>query len=413
MDKQFFVQKRKSLFEAIEDRSLVVLFAGVAPQKSADERYRFTPNKNFYYMTGIESQAAVLVMEKHGRRMQETLYIEKPDPDYEKWSGRRIRKDEAAESSGIEKIEYLCDFYKLFSRMFEDFEFGNLYLDLERLEWETAQTPAQAFAAEVLGKYSFLQIRNVHYPITELRLMKSAEEVEAIRCAIDITGEGIKSMMKNCSPGLKEYALEAYFDYTLKTAGVKETGFSSIVASGINGTILHYENNDCTVPEDALVLVDAGAKYRHYNADITRTFPASGKFTDRQKLVYNIVLKAQLEVIKAIKPGVPFRELNEIVKKVYTEDCKAIGLINDDAELSRYYFHGVSHYLGLDTHDVGSREMVLKSGMVLTVEPGLYIEEEAIGIRIEDDVLVTDKGCEVLSDHIPKTVEEIEAFMVK
>lgn len=412
MDKQFFIQNRTSLFEGIEDRSLVVLFAGMPPQKSADERYRFTPNKNFYYMTGIESQAAVLVMEKLGSRMKETLYIEKPDPDLEKWNGRRIRKDEAADASGIEKVEYLCDFNGRFNRVFEDDEFVNLYLDLERLEWEMPQTPAQAFAAEASEKYPFLRIRNVHYPITELRLIKSGEEVEAISRAIGITGEGIKSMMKNCRPGMKEYVLEAHFDYTLKNAGIRDC-FSSIVASGINGTILHYENNDCTVPEDALVLVDVGAKYRHYSADITRTFPASGKFTDRQKLLYNIVLKAQNEVIKAIKPGVPFKELNDIVKKVYCEACKEIGLINDEAGLSRYYFHGVSHYLGLDTHDVGSRETVLKPGMVLTVEPGLYIEEESIGIRIEDDVLVTDEGCEVLSDHIPKTVEEIEAFMVK
>ncbi len=413
MDQHFFKRNRTKLFEAIEDKALVVLFAGEPPQKSADERYRFTPNTNFYYMTGIESQSAVLVMEKLGERLKETLYIETPDPDYEKWNGKRLRKDEAANASGIEKIEYLCDFTRKFNRLFEDDEFDMLYLDLERLDWEMPHTPAQAFAGETSRKYPFLRIKNARYPIAQLRLIKCEEEVEALCRAIGITGEGIRSMMINCRPGMMEYVLEAHFDFALKTAGVRDLGFFSIVASGQNGTILHYEANNCKVEEDALVLVDVGAKYNHYSADITRTFPASGRFTDRQKQLYNIVLEAQEAVIRAVKPGVPLMDLNGIVKQIYCEACKKIGLIQDEADISKYYMHGVSHFLGLDTHDVGGRETVLKPGMVLTVEPGIYVEEEAIGIRIEDDVLVTEEGCEVLSCGIPKTVEEIEALMLK
>ncbi len=217
--------------------------------------------------------------------------------------------------------------------------------------------------------------------------------------------------MTNAKPGMMEYEIEANFDYVLKCNGVTDYAFHTIAASGVNATVLHYSQNNTKTQEGDLILFDLGAQWNYYNADITRTFPLNGKFTERQKEIYNIVLKAMEDTMAVIRPGVPFSKLNETTRASLAEGLKGIGLIKEDSELSRYYFHGVSHYLGLDTHDVGSGEMELKPGMVLTVEPGLYIEEEKIGIRIEDDVLVTDSGYENLSKDIIKTIEDIEAFM--
>ncbi|WP_291636688.1 M24 family metallopeptidase [Clostridium sp.] len=219
--------------------------------------------------------------------------------------------------------------------------------------------------------------------------------------------------MKNSKAGMREYELEAYFDFTLKSNGVTDFAFHTIAACGKNAIILHYDQNNSELEDGKLVLFDLGAQYKYYNADITRTFPVNRKFTERQKQVYNVVLRAQ-EAVRAIaRPGILFSVLNETAKKVLAAGCIELGLINEASELSKYYFHGVSHYLGLDAHDVGSRDMKLKTGIIFTNEPGLYIEEENIGIRIEDDILITEDGCENLSKQIIKTVEEIEEFMEK
>jgi Xaa-Pro aminopeptidase len=236
--------------------------------------------------------------------------------------------------------------------------------------------------------------------------------VEKIKEAIRITQDGIRNLMKNAKPAMTENQLEAYFDFTLKTNGVKHHAFHTICASGQNGTVLHYEDNDALVEDGSLVLLDLGAQYEYYNADISHTFPVNGTFTEKQKLYYNIVLKALRETTAIIKPGLKFTALNEHTKKVLSEGLIEAGLIEKPEEISKYYYHGVSHYLGLDTHDVGIyKDRVLEPGMVLTVEPGLYIEEEGIGIRIEDDVLVTEDGHENLSADLSREVEELEAFL--
>lgn len=319
--------------------------------------------------------------------------------------------DEAKEVSGVADIDYTKNFQDYFSNLLSRFQYNNLYLDLERQQWGIPMTEAQYFAKLVIEKYPYIHIKNIFHNISDLRTIKDKEEIEVIRKAIAITKRGIEAMMKNSKEGIMEYQLEAYFDYVLTSEGVKDKAFKTIAAAGKNGTILHYGDNNSKCGENDLILFDLGAQYKYYNADISRTFPVNGKFTERQKAVYNVVLRANEEVAKAVKPGLPFSELNEIAKRVLGEGCKALGLIKEDSELSKYYFHGVSHYLGLDTHDVGDREQVLKPGMVFTNEPGLYIPEEAIGIRIEDDILVTEDGYENLSKDIIKTVEEIQEFM--
>ena len=287
----------------------------------------------------------------------------------------------------------------------------NLCLDLERQEFHISMATSQRFAKGAMERYPYLRIKNIYHEISNLRLIKSEEEIGLIREAIDITDKGIKALMKNSKVGMKEYELEAYFDFTLKSAGVTDYAFPTIVACGKNATILHYNKNKSELQDGKLILFDLGAQYKYYNADISRTFPVNGKFTERQKQVYNVVLRAQEAVTKIARPGIMFSVLNETAKTVLAEGCIELGLIKEVSELSKYYFHGVSHYLGLDTHDVGNRNIKLTAGMVLTNEPGLYIEEENIGIRIEDDLLVTEYGCENLSKQIIKTVEEIEKFM--
>ena len=413
MKKEFFATNRKKVMEQVEDNSIVILFAGEAPQKSADEAYQFTPNRNFYYLTGISREKMILMLTKINNKVEETLFIEKSDPVLAKWIGERMSSEEAKELSGIADIQYLEDFEAKCNRLVLTYDMQNAYLDLERRDYNSLLTKAQSFAGEINGKYPSLRVKNIYNVLFNLRAVKTEEEVENIRKAIEITHSGIKNAVSNMKPGMVEYEIEAYFDFTLKCSGVTDKAFNTIAASGANATVLHYSQNNTKTKDGDLILFDLGAQWNYYNGDISRTFPLNGKFTERQKEIYNIVLKAQLATIEAIKPGVPFTRLNEITREVLAEGLIGLGIIKESSELSKYYYHGVSHHLGLDTHDVGSREAELQPGMLLTVEPGLYIPEENIGIRIEDDVLVTENGNENLSKDIMKTVEEIEAFMSK
>ncbi|KOA18563.1 Xaa-Pro aminopeptidase [Clostridium homopropionicum DSM 5847] len=413
MNKEFYIKNRKNLSDKLEDNSILVLFAGKAPYKSADETYQFTPNRNFYYLTGIDRENIVLVITKKNSVVSEMIFVEESDPVMARWVGEKITEMEAKQVSGVVEIDYTKNFLDYFSNLLSRFQYKNIYLDLERQQWDIPMTEAQSFAKLARERYPYIEIKNIFHNISDLRTIKDKEEIESIRKAVDITKSGLEIMMKNSKPGMMEYQIEAYFDYVLTSEGVKDKAFKTIAAAGKNGTILHYSENNSKCEENDLILFDLGAQYQYYNADITRTFPVSGKFTERQKQVYNVVLKANEEVAKAVKPGIPFTKLNEIAKKVLSEGCKELGLIKEESELIKYYFHGVSHFLGLDTHDVGEREQELKAGMVFTNEPGLYIPEESIGIRIEDDILVTEDGCEVLSKNIIKTVEEIENFMAR
>jgi Xaa-Pro aminopeptidase len=411
MNKEFFIRNRENILESIKDNSMLILFAGEAPQKSADEAYSFTPNRNFYYMTGISRNNMILMITKINNKVNQRLFIEKADPVLEKGIGKRMTVGEATEASGIDNIQFLEDFQENIARLMLTYDMKNLYLDLEKRGFDSIPTPSHMFAKMIQDKYPQLKMKNIYQDICSLRLIKTEEEIAEMKRAIEITHEGIKSLMTNAKPEMMEYQIEANFDYVLKCSGVTDYAFKTIAASGVNATVLHYSQNNTKTEDKDLILFDLGAQWNYYNADISRTFPLNGRFTERQKEFYNIVLKAMDDTMAVIKPGVPFTRLNEVTRQSLADGLKKIGLIKEDAELSKYYFHGVSHYLGLDTHDVGSREIELKPGMVLTVEPGLYIEEEKIGIRIEDDVLVTENGCENLSKNIIKKIEDIEAFM--
>lgn len=413
MDKKFFINNRKKLVETLEDNSVLLLFAGQAPYKSADELYQFIPNRNFYYLTGIDESKVILLISKINGNVSERLFIQRPDEVMAKWVGATITEEEAEELSGINSIDYLDNFERNIGSIVGFSRIEKIYLDLERQELRKTMTESEEFARIIVEKYPYIGIKNIYHDIAELRMIKSDEEIERIKKALEITNQGILFMLDNINPGMMEYEIEAYFDFALKKRGITNKAFDTIAASGKNATILHYVDNNCKAKDGDLILFDLGAEYKYYKGDISRTFPVNGKFTERQKTIYNIVLKAQRAVEEAAKPGVPFKDLNEIAKKVLAEGCKDIGLIKEDKEISKYYYHSVSHYLGLDTHDVGIYNLELKPGMVITNEPGLYIEDEGIGIRIEDDLLITENGCENLSKFIIKTVEEIEDYMDK
>ena len=258
-------------------------------------------------------------------------------------------------------------------------------------------------------------IKNIFSIFGELRLVKSEEEVDNIKKAISITIEGIEALMKNSKAGIKEYQLESYFDFVCKNNGVKDFAFKTIAAAGKNAATLHYVANDSELKDGDLIQFDLGAQYNFYNADISRAFPVNGKFTERQKAVYNAVLKVNEEIINDIKPGKTFRDINKKATDLIAEECIKLGLIKEKSEVSKYYFHSIGHSLGLDTHDLETpnRDITFKEGVVYTVEPGIYIEEENMGIRIEDDILVTKDGVVNLTSGMIKTVEEIETFMAK
>ncbi|MBQ4347499.1 MAG: aminopeptidase P N-terminal domain-containing protein [Firmicutes bacterium] len=395
-----FEKNRKKLFALLEEGDAAVLFCGDPVLREGDDFYPFTPGSNFYYLTGIEAPGAVLVMEKTGEKCR--LYIAPPNGETAKWVGENMSAEEAKFISGIKDIKYNENIWE---------KLADKLKTAKRVYSEAGPRGGDEFA-------KIISFENIIPLMAELREIKEDWEIEKTQRAIDITERGIAAMMQTSRPGLYEYEIESAFDEKLKRSGVFEKAFESIVAAGKNGTVLHYTQNNSQTKDGDLLLCDLGASFEHYRADITRTFPVNGRFTDRQRKVYEVVLCANKKVIAAVKPGIEAAGLNEIVIDIYFDALKEWGLIKERSEVSRYYYHRVSHFLGLLTHDItGTRsepewkDTVLKPGMLLTVEPGLYIPEWEIGIRIEVDVLVTEEGCRVLSENIIKEADEIEEFM--
>lgn len=414
MKTEFVTNNRNKVFKRMLDNSVLILFAGHAPYKRGDEKYEFSPDRNFYYVTGIDRENQIIMFLKTESARSATLYIERDNGYLAKWVGANMTEDEARLESGIEEISYLDKFYGDLSDTVFKNNIKHIYIDLENREWDAAESESLKFANEFRKKYPAVDMIDAYPFFADLLMIKEPYELDLMRKAVKITTDGLEAMMKNARPGMYEYELEAYFDFVLTKNGVTDKAFKTIVASGERGTILHYSKNNCMTKDGDLVLVDCGAQYGWYCGDITRTFPVNGKYTPLQKQIYDIVLEGQRRVIETIRPGVKFSRLNETLKEFYFEELKNLGLVSSPEEVSKYYFHGVSHYLGAETHDIGRYgDRTLVPGMVLTVEPGLYIEEYGIGIRTEDDALVTENGCELLSNGFMKTTEEIEEFMGK
>ena len=386
--------------------------------KSLDASYPFFVDRNFYYLTGIDRENMILVLRKSASGdVSETLYIEPYDEVLAKWVGGRMRAAEATEISGIRSIRDVESFSGDLNGIVNGSRgLGKMrfWLDLWRHRADQADTPAHTLAARLQSRYPAVEILDIFGTLAAMRAVKDEEELALMRRAQETTRVAIEAMMGQAYPGINESELEGAFDFALLKQGVREHAFTSIVAGGGRATTLHYEENNQVVEDGQLVLIDLGSAEKHYCADISRTFPVNGKFTPRQKEIYNTVLEAQRLVIAAAKPGLTTRDLNQMVVDFYESKLDELGLRVDGKGVRDYYYHSVSHSLGLDTHDICTeRERTLRPGMVITVEPGLYIEAEGIGIRIENDILITEEGCIDLSVDIPVTVEQIEALMAK
>ncbi len=404
MNKQFFTKNRENLFNLLEDKSIVILCAGAAPIKSADEDYKFTPNRNFYYLTGINEDRDICILIKDGSICDELLIINKYDELRKKWVGKTYTKEEATKISGINNIDYFDEDDTVLSNILKSSTELNVYIDENALVYNNR-------LKEIKNKYLLnVETKDVFPLIRQLRMVKQQCEIDKIIKANQLTKNGLEKVMKALKPGLNENQVECHFDCSIKYDGASGFAFNTIAAAGINACVLHYDLNNSLINDNELVLFDLGAEWEYYKSDISRTYPSNGKFTQRQKDLYNMVLSAQELVIKNAKPGLTTRDLNEMVIKHYEVELVKLGVIKEASEVKNYYYHGVSHHMGLDTHDVAVVQP-LEAGNVITVEPGIYIEEEKIGIRIEDDILITENGCINLSAGIIKSVEDIEKFM--
>ena len=409
--KSFYKGNRRRLFSEVKDeRCMILLSSGYEKNRSADESYEFQVNTNFYYLTGISQQKTYLVLLKNGAATREVLYIDPYDELYAKWCGHRITAEEASAASGVAKTDI-----RYTDRLEEDLpkfakEYKTVYLDLERRDMTGYNSFGLTMEDRLRRKYA---VKDIYPAIVTLRTAKQECEVEALKVAIEKTREGVEALMKNARPGMYEYQIEAHFDFAVKTGGNRPFSFRTIAAAGENATTLHYSANNCVAKDGDLILFDLGCRENGYCADITRTFPVNGKFSKMQRTIYNIVLDANKTVASRARAGMTVAELQEICIQRLTEGCLAAGLIKTREELRNYYYHNVSHSIGLDTHDPCDRQKPLPVGTVISDEPGLYFPEHRIGIRIEDDLLLTEGGAINLSASILKEADEIEAFMAK
>ena len=411
-----FQQRRMAVMDSLPPQSLAVFFSGRAPVRSADENYPFSVNRNFAYLTGLDGEQMALVLIKTETSVQSVLFQPMPDPDLARWVGGRMEPEHSRAIAKVNRVlpqERLESFLYRQMKLFSSSQPVKVGLDLSCEGWYQQVDPAYQFARQLSERYPAAQVCDLHRTLAQLRMIKTEEEIERIRQAAEATITAVKVMMRHCAEGISETELEGVFDFALMKQGIREHAFPTICASAHHATVLHYSDNNAIIEPGSLVLCDLGAAVDHYCADITRTFPASGRFTARQKEIYDIVLQGQRKVIEAIRPGVTLGQLNQVLVNWYQQALPPTGLLDNGKTVGDYYYHSVSHHLGLDAHDASVAGTALQPGMVITVEPGLYVKQEGIGIRIEDDLLVTQDGSQNLTAGLMRTTEEIEAFMNK
>ncbi len=399
---KIFNSRREKLATEMQSGDLVVIFANEMPSMPVS----FLQDKNFYYLTGLEIPKAIFLLEKINNKSVSHLFIERGIPEMEVWEGKKMTVEEARELTGIESVQYLDRFNNFISAKLPNME--RLLVNIEHLNIDDVLDKRAKFAQNARERFIHLTFQPVTNLMKNLRMIKDEWEIEQLSKAIEITERGIRHIYSQSKAGDNEAKLQAMLHYEAIAANAKHMGFSAIIAGGVNATTLHYGENNCDIDENSLVLLDVGAAWNNYSADISRTFPISGKFTPRQKEVYAAVLAVQKEIIEMVKPGVTMQELNSKTNELIIKELKNLGLIKENSEFRTYYMHSIGHHLGLDTHDLADRTKPLTAGCVITVEPGIYIKEEKIGVRIEDDILVTENGYRILSKSIPKEIEELE-----
>ena len=416
MNTEFYSNNRKRFLEQLEGNCVAFFHSGVAPVKSNDQdMHPFSVNRNFYYLTGIDEQNVWLVLSKNANGTTETLFIAQPDEFLIKWNGEMITPQQASERSGIpvSSVRFHQDMDRLVAGMVwggRTFDGGvKAYFSFDRLSLNAAATPSEELARRLKEKYPALEVCNGAPMVYHLRTIKTPEEIALIRRAGDVTIQALERMMRSAKPGEYEYQWQADYEHFVARNGMRNA-FTTIAASGRNATMLHYHDNNCITNSGDLLLLDLGAECGYYSSDVSRTIPIGGKFTDRQKELFTIVRDAMELSKDKMRPGVALREAQQAVLEFYRKALRTAKLITEDSQVSKYYYHGVSHSLGLDTHDPCDRT-VYEPGMVLTNEPGLYVAEEGIGIRLENDILVTEGAPEDLIGDRLLNISDIENLM--
>ena len=428
----FHRSRRAAVVAQLPGNSLVVLFGAPMRNRSNDMDYEYRQASDFLYLTGSEEPGSALILapgglEVDGERVHEILFVPPRDPAREVWDGRRFGAERAMQRLGVELALDATRFDEILVPLLQNGQHRVYHLGFPDAvpEGSALHDQLAAFMDNVdpaalagAGTGSAAPLRGV---LDGLRAIKSDEEMTALRRAIDITTEAHREVMQQVQAGWAEYEIEALVEYTFKRNGSEQPGFNSIVGSGENSTILHYMTNRRVTEPGDVVVIDIGAEVHGYSADVTRTIPVSGTYSPEQRAIYELVYRAQEAGIRATRAGNPFFASNNEASRVLAEGLAELGLISSAADtggLRRFFMHGTSHYLGLDVHDVGSYGL-LRPGEVVTIEPGIYIPVAAdidpkwwnIGVRIEDDVLVTDGDPVILSGGAPRQIDDVEALM--
>jgi Xaa-Pro aminopeptidase len=391
----------------------MLFFSGESVRKTADENYAFFTNRNFLYLTGVKQEQSALLLQNKDGLIKESLFVLKSDLAREVWTGRRFTDQELNEICGIERVEDINNLNKTVDALLSSQPMATLWLCFDALAPERFFDIERDFANRIRDRHPQVVIKNSYPLVCALRKVKTPDEIEAIRKGMRITAAGIRRMMQVAKPGMMEYELEAEFIAELAAHGQRHCAFPSIIAGGSRIFYLHYAHLMHPLADGELILSDVGAAYDEYCTDISRVFPTNGHFSERQAQIYQVAYAANRAIMAQVCPGVPFSMPNRVCREVSFEGLKALGLLDDIADIGKYVWHNTTHHVGLDTHDVGGYEEPMAENMVFTVDAGIYVREWGIGLRIEDNVLVTASGCENLSQSIPATIEEIEHVMAK
>lgn len=412
MKSEFYIGNRERLYEKLPAGSLCVLFSGEEIRKTNDEYYPFFADRNFVYLTGLECRNAVLLAAKDGEgAVSESVYILPPDLMKERWTGARMKPQEAKDISGISDIRFCQEFETDILRLAANGNYGYLYLDLFRVSPEDIDRPGHKFLRFAKQHAPYLQIGNANVFVRGLRLIKQPCEIEALRKAEEITKAGIFAMMKRSKPGMYEYQYKAEFDYALGQFGARGPGFPSIISAGKNNFCIHYYGYQGQAQDGDMILNDVGAQYDNLITDVSRGWPCNGRYSERQKLLYECALATSDYMFRIVKPGMKMEDVDKTIRHYNCERLMDAGVLKSPDEIGTYMWHGGAHHIGFDVHDVVKEPEMIASGMVFCIDVGIYHEEWGIGFRLEDNCLVTEEGCENLSGDIPRKIEDIEAVM--
>jgi Xaa-Pro aminopeptidase len=364
IDKKFYSENRRRVAAHITGNDAMLFFSGESVRKSADENYAFFANRNFLYLTGIKQEQSTLLLQKRGNLISECLFVTKPDFEREIWTGRRFTDEEINEISGVEGVEDIDNLNRTLDELISSQQVMTLWLCFDAHAQERSFDLEREFAKHIRNRYPQIMIRNSYPLLAAMRKIKAPEEIDAIRKAMQITEAGIRRMMRVAKPGMLEYQLEAEFNAELAAHGQRRTAFPSIIAGGERIFYLHYANPMAALADGELILSDVGSVYDEYCTDISRVFSSNGHFNERQAQIYQVAYDANRAVMTQARPGLFFPQLNRTCREVAFEGLKALGLLDDFADIRKYVWHGAIHHVGLDTHDVGGYEEPIAENMV-------------------------------------------------